>query len=130
MASVIPNLGSDSWVSDPNKKLTLMFAHALLADNSQSTIYNGSITSIPYIIGVYQNNTIEMTNQLETALSTYFLRGFDTADVTISNTTPTDGKYQLNVSVNVTWNQIPYSLNQAFTVAGGVLTNLFKAINK
>ena len=124
----IPSLGL-GWIVDPPHQLNTMFAHALVADNSQSTVYAGNITSIPYLIATYQTSQIEMATELEASLQTFFSRVFPITSVTVDYDEAVGNKYQLYVSINVTANGNNYSLSAAIAVDNGVLLTVVKELN-
>jgi len=125
---VIPSLGN-GWVTDPPLQLNTMFAHALVSDFSQSTLYAGKVTSIAYIVAQYQNNQVEMAAELETALQTYFISVFSIVDVHVTYSPVVDNVYELFISISVTANNQPFSLSASVSVDNGKLLLVVKELN-
>ena len=127
--TVIPSLG-DGWVEDPVRKINLMFANALVSDYSQTTIYAGKVTSIPYIVATYQTNQATMASELEAALQLYFKNVFSIVDVQVTYDAPIGNKYNLYISINITENQKLFSLAASTAVDKGVLSLVTLELNK
>lgn len=128
--AVVPSLSGAGWVKDPKLQLDTMFAYALVCDYSQSTIYGGSITSIPYIIATYMDDISELCSQLESSLFRYYQRVFSTVQVDVTNTTTDGVSYALYISVVVTSAGQSYSLAVTGTVDNGALNNVITRLNQ
>lgn len=46
----VPSLTAGGWVTDPGAKLDLAFADFLASNYSQSEVFEGKISSLPYVI--------------------------------------------------------------------------------
>ena len=133
MSAVLPSLSSAGWVSDPSVLIPNLLAEAMVSDASQSTIYFGEITSIADLVQKYQTNPSEMANRLEGALIKYYSRYYSSgvnASVSVPLPIPTDGKYQINMSVIVTTNGKDYSVSMLANVENGILKNTLKIIDQ
>ena len=130
MNPVLPVLGGSSWVTDPALLLSTLFAHCLVADYSQSTIYNGTITSIPYFIATYQNDPLTMTVKLEEALTLYYSRYFNNVTITVTYNDTQEITYPLNISILAIVNGVSYSLANVASIKNGVLLDVLQEINK
>ena len=133
MSAVLPNLGSGGWISDINAQVTTLLAEAMVADESQSSLYEGKVTSIAGIIQEYQTNPSQLATQLEAALFNYYSNYFPggvNANVTIPNVLPTDGKYPVNLSIIVTVNGVDYSVAIIAMVENGALKQVINEVNR
>lgn len=130
MQAVIPSLSGIGWIKDPNTMLTTMFTNMLVSEVSQSTVYHGTITSLPSIIALYQDDINEMTSVLQSALTKYFQSVFNIVDITVNTYDVLDRTYKLEIVINVTHNSQVYNLATAFVIDGGILTGVLKELNK
>lgn len=127
---LVPHLGGEGWVADPARQLNLLFAHALVADGNQSTIYKDTITSIPFIVAQYQDSPQNMATNLQEALTTYFSRFFATVDVEVNVNNVLNHQYTLYLSVIVTATDgNTYSLAFESLVDQGSLKAVLTALN-
>jgi hypothetical protein len=110
MAATLPELGSGGWVTEPMKQLDLLLAHAMESDYSQSTIYFGNITSIPYLFQKFQHDPGRLCSELENMLSAYLSRYFDTVSVRCTTEDKEDNKYDLYISGTVKRKGLSYEL--------------------
>lgn len=129
--NTVPELGSGGWVTDPLKALDLIFAHALESDFSQSNVFHGRVTSIPFIIALHQTRPDNLSQELETALRNLFGRFFDSTNISVRYAEPDAyGKYVLTVGVSVTKNGIDYSLSTVISIKDGKVVEVLKELNK
>lgn len=130
MTTVLASLSGAGWIEDPALQLKTLFANAIVSDESQSTIYSGSITSIPYIVAKFKNNQIELANELEAALTAYYNRYFTDSSISVEYSNPDSaGIFNLYLAITVTRNSKTYSLKAQATVDKGVLADVFELIN-
>lgn len=130
MTIFVPMLGGEGWVKDPARQLVILYAHALVADGIQSTLFNGNVTSLPYITALYQNNPVELTNEIENSLTAYFDRFFVTTNVNVSYTQTNVNKYDLYISVEVTdVDGNVLSLADAAQIDNGILLSTIAKLN-
>jgi hypothetical protein len=124
---VLPSLSA--WVEAPMAQLRLLFVNCLLSEYSQTTVYSGQITSIPYILSTNKNNINNLINDLEVKLREYFLRYFDGCTVNIQSAEKTDRKYILYLDISVTRKGITYSLLKALHVEDSVVKQTLDYFN-
>lgn len=130
MSKVVPELGSGEWIRDPETKLTMLFGHALVSDYSQSNIYHGQVTSIPFIIAENQDNISAMTSEMEAALNVYYRRYFSEVNVVVTANESDTGQYGLVISVSVVDNNKTYNLSVAGALQGNRLVDIVKEVNR
>jgi len=130
MAIVLPCLSGDSWCTDIRRQISNLFAYALTSNYSQSNIYNGNITSIPYLIAKYQNNQLDMADEMQVALTKYYNRYFPNTNIQVDYDTPVNDSYKLYISVTITVNGIVYTLAVVAAVDNGALSKVLSQINQ
>lgn len=86
----VPTLSEDAWVSDAKQKADYLMAHFFLSDYSQTQLYVGKVSSLPWVIQSTQGNMMQTVLQLQQTLETYFGRYFDNVVVDVVDQTPTD----------------------------------------
>ena len=124
---VVPSL--TDWITDPQRQLNTMFANALLSDYSQSDIYLGNVTSLPYLVAQHQHNPTTMANVMEDALHAYYIRVFPIVSVSVTFSDSVDNKYQLFISITITVGSANYSLATSALIENGKLVTLVKELN-
>ena len=132
MATVLPALNADGWITDPLKQLDLLFAHALETDFSQSNTFHGRVTSIPFIIAIHQANPDNLVRELKQSLTVYFSRYFDSVTVNSSVGPDIEGtnQYPLFIEATVSKNGSLYNLSNIVTVENGKIANVLREVNK
>jgi hypothetical protein len=78
-----PSLSEDGWVTNTIIKANYLFAHFFIAEYSQTTLYPGYVSSLPYIIEQGMGDPNETANLLNKALSNYFTRYFNNVTVEV-----------------------------------------------
>ena len=126
---VVPQLGGAGWISDPAQQLNTMMAYAITSNYSQSTIYKGKVTSIPYILAQYQNNQAELVSHLQSSLTEYFYPVFDSVTVDVSADLPDARRYNIYITIEVTKDSKVYNLAVTAPVDNGVLAKTLVEIN-
>lgn len=106
----IPTLSAAGWVDDIAEKMALLFAHALVADYSQSNLYSGSVTSLQHIAANHPDSPEEHATALQGKLRDYYRRYFDTVEVDVTITDDDTTRYTMELVINVTDNGTVYSL--------------------
>lgn len=133
MANVpaVPELGSMGWVTDPLKTIELIFMHSLVADRSQSNVYDGVVVSVPWIIARYQQTPLRLTEELTSAYKAIFGRYFSSVNPKVKyKDIENVNKYELFVSVDVVREGKTYSLARIFDLENGKLMRLLSEINE
>lgn len=72
------------YIFDPGMKLDMLMSDFYEAENSQSYLFNGSITSFPQILQTYQSNPAVVVNRTQDALSNILGKYFDNVDVHVN----------------------------------------------
>ena len=127
---VVADLSELHWVTDINKKLSVLFSYCLCTDHSQSNTFKGSVVSISHIIAQYQKNQTLLVNALQTSLQDYFSRNFDSASVFIDSTDNGNQEIILSISITVTDSDKTASLNQVVPAQLEGLKLVLEEINR
>lgn len=78
----MPSLSKDGWVTSPIRKADYLFSHLFLSEYSQSYLFSGSITSLPYILAMNETDPAGFSTELENSLNKYFSKYFDNVEIT------------------------------------------------
>ena len=78
---LFPSLSSLSWTNSPTIVADALMAHFMVAEFSQSYIYRGRVSSLPYVAQNNQNNLQAYATELQSTLETYFSRYFNSVVV-------------------------------------------------
>lgn len=77
----VPSLSEDGWVNSPDLMGDYLLSHFFVADYSQTQLYNGSVTSLPFLLQKYQGDMQGLLSAIEVTLNTYLGRYFQTVTV-------------------------------------------------
>lgn len=104
MSNVMPSLSEDSWCFSGVKIADYMLAHFFLSDYSQTYIYFGQVSSLPWIITDNQGNIGATCAATQRTLQTYFSRYFNNVVVEVSEEPNVDepSKAQMSIYVKFT----------------------------
>ncbi len=80
----MPSLSEDGWVNNSIKTCDYLLSHFFLSDYSQSYIYHGQVSSLPWIIQQTQGNMSRTVSLTQQTLSGYFSRYFNNVVVEVS----------------------------------------------
>lgn len=115
--AVVPTLSEDGWVKTPLMMADYLFSHFLLADYSQTEVYEGQVSSMSWILHESNNNVSTTIRLMENGLKTYFGRYFPRVDVQVTDST-----------ADVNSSKVALSIYVAFTDKEGNDHTLDKAI--
>lgn len=122
MVAIVPTLDSNGWLSGVAEKADALFAYFLISDYSQSTIFQGRIKSLPWIIKTNPKDLISLTSEIQRALEDLYAPYFDTMSANVTIEKPeaflnlTEAKIDLRISVIVRQGGRAYSLGRLINV--------------
>lgn len=77
----VPSLAS--FLTTSGKKLDTLMTNFAISNFSQSYVYQGNITSLPYIIAIAQYNKARLRSETKTAVTKYLNRFYDRVEITV-----------------------------------------------
>lgn len=80
----LPTLSEDGWVNSSVKVCDQLFSHFLLSDYSQTYLYDGLVSSFPWIILETQKDMTRTITLTQQTLSSYFTRYFNNVVVEVA----------------------------------------------
>ncbi len=98
-----PALDEGGWVTSDSKVGDYIFSHFFVSDYSQSQIYHGQISSLPWILQTYQNDIRQAIATVESTLRVYFERYFSNVVVEASQIDSTENPGQVIMSIYVSY---------------------------
>lgn len=119
MGNQVPTLSASGWTNDVSEKADKLMSYYFVSEASQSNMYLGNITSLPYQIQQNGHNEVELQRMVQKELEGLFGRYFDTAVVEVSTDKPLandPNRINLRVSVIVTEGGRNYSLGRLVEV--------------
>lgn len=129
-AKVVPSLGFMGWISDPVKKLDMLFSYILESDNSQSTVFYGRVVSLQFIFAKYQNYPTELANELQIKLQELFGRYFEIASVQCKvGATDENNRTEIDLSISVQENGNTYEMVNTLALENGKAKKVVKEVN-
>ena len=117
---VIPYQSVDQgYVFDPSKKLDCLMSDFFEAEYSQSYLFYGSITSLPWIIQTYQSDPTVAASKIREHLMKYLEKYFDFVEVetgVMDNASATS--YSLRLYIHVTQGTSSVKWDKALRITG------------
>lgn len=77
----VPSLTAGGWVTEPGMKLDLAFADFLASNYSQSEVFEGKISSLPYIIQHTSGNVDALRREAADSLQRHLHKLFEKVSV-------------------------------------------------
>ena len=107
------------YIYDPGKKLDRLMSDFYEAEWSQSYLFQGAITSFPYILQMYQDDTTKVANKTRDSLVTYLGKYFDNVEIESGvMETNSSTSYNLRIYVAVTQGLEVVKLSTQLKVSG------------
>lgn len=126
-AILFPSLSEDSWVKSPDKIADYLMSHFLVSNYSQTYVYKGWVTSLPWILQDTQGDISKATMAVRSALITYFSRFFSTVvvevDETINAESPSKGQISIYVKFTDTVGK-QYSVGKLLTISDTIIEKI------
>lgn len=100
----VPTLTSAGWVSDIVTKATSLMDYFLTSEESQSQLFRGNISSLPYLVQQHGNEPYRLEERTQSTLTRYLSKYFEEAQVRVSadNLESEDGRYNLTIDITLT----------------------------
>lgn len=125
MAKKLPTLRTAGWLSDITTLSTALMEYFISSDRSQSDIYIGHVSSLPYLIRQYGNNPSLLVDNVEITLRNYFSRYFESVICSISHNDPYgDGRYNIDIDIMIGDGTSKYRLQRIMSVAESELLDI------
>lgn len=129
---LFPSLSEDAWVSNSVKTADNLMSHFLLSDYSQTYLYKGLVSSLPWIIQNTQGDMTRTLQLVQATLVTYFTRYFNNVvcEVTeVPNTTdPSKGQISIYLKFTDTENK-EYVLGRLITIIDTKISEIINISN-
>lgn len=124
----IPYISVDAGlIYDPGKKLDCLLSDFFEAEYSQSYLFHGSISSLPWILQQYQDDTALTASTIRNQLLVYLGLYFDSVEVEtgVEETASLTG-YNIRVFVQVTQGDQTVTLYNRLKISGTKLEESIK----
>ena len=101
MSSLVyyPSLSEDGWVNSSVKVADYLLSDFFLSDFSQSYLYSGEISSLPYVVQSTQGDVLSCLNKLKDTLLKYFGRFFTNVLVEVKDVTKQETPSKVEISL-------------------------------
>ncbi len=132
MAVQVPSLSASGWVGNISEKLDKLISYFFLSDFSQSHLYQGQISSLPYLIKECADNRSLLRSETKRVVMNFITPYFDTiqVDVTILAVDETNpDNINLRVDATVTQDATIYSVGKEIQVVNSKVVAIFDANN-
>ncbi len=138
MSAVYPSLTPAGWISENYKKADMALAHFFVSQYSQSNLYKGKVSSLPYLIQQFGNDPQSLARQVESNVLTLFNRYFGEEDgnvvvsVNVSIEFPTAGdesRYEVRLDAGIAINGVNSSLGKLINVKDSTLIKITELNN-
>jgi len=111
----IPSLDTDGWVFSSLKQADYIMAYFLAADQSQSYVHRGNISSFGWLVATYNNEPELLVTEMTKVLNTLFGRYFNNVIVECTNQTNANSPSEFILGIYV-----------EFETASGAVSNISK----
>lgn len=98
---LLPSLSPDGWVQSTAEQADYLISHFFEAEYSQTHIYEGYVSSFPWLIRQYQSDMTGLTSATMDTLSRYFGAYFDNVQVDCAVNEIIPASSQINLSIYV-----------------------------
>jgi hypothetical protein len=129
---VLPVLDGSGWCTDPSTLLIQLFKHMVVAEFSQSNIFYGKITSLPYLISLYQKDPDTLVVKLESALKEYIGAYLSNVIINIKYIQNPNAlmQYSVNLSISGYYDNVYCDLSKEMLINNGQISNMLALINE
>ncbi len=103
VATYVPSLSEDGWVNSPELMGDYLLSHFFVSDYSQTQIYLGTVSSLPYIVQQYQDDLSGLLPVVQSALSSYLSKYFVNVIVEVNAAPNPTGSSQVGFSIYVSY---------------------------
>lgn len=132
IATYVPTLSTDGWVSSPSLMGDYLLSHFFVSDYSQTELYNGQVASLPYLIALYQNNISGLLIGVQDTLSVYLSRYFNNVVVEANSVPNTTNSSSIGFSIFVGYtgtDGIQYTLTNIIETVNSKISNIINQGN-
>ena len=121
-----PSMDTAGWVIDGATKLNRLLAWFFTTMNSQSTMYNDSMSSIQSIMEKNGNDMTNLVSDLQRKLINYLGRYYDSAGVLvfIDPTTTNMNKVTINLEISISDNNGYNQYGPTINLNNGIFGNI------
>lgn len=116
----------DGWITAVDRKCDRILMDTFAADQAQSNIFLGNVTSIQYIIYSNGQDIIGAGNEIANALQRLFLRYFDAAIFTakVAEFKDKSGRYDIALTGQVVQGGRRYDFGRQVEFANGLIVKI------
>jgi len=134
MAIPLPTLSGSGWITEIAEKTDRLFAYFFVSEYSQTHLYKGNVTSLPFIVQQYGHDEFAIGPNLEKSLHLYLSRYYDDVriEVTVtSNGELGEGSTELDIRVDavLTEDGKQYSLGRLISTVDSKIMKIIKINN-
>lgn len=132
LATYVPSLSEDGWVNSPILMGDYLLSHFFLSDFSQTELYNGSISSLPYLITQYQGNISGLLSAVQTTLQQYLSRYFSSVTIETNQVPNPTNSSQIGFSIYVSYvgaDGVTYTLDNLIQTMDSKISSIIKTTN-
>lgn len=99
--ALYPSLSEDSWITSPDRTADYLFSNFFVADYSQTYMYPGMISSLPWILQSTQGSISEAIREIRRSLNAYFARYFESVEVNVEEVPNEEQPSKVHLSMYV-----------------------------
>ena len=103
---VLPSLSEDGWVTNPDKIADYLMSHFFVSDYSQTNMYTGHISSLPWILQETQGDIANTTRMITDTLTVYFKRYFEDTTIEVSEVPNNESPSKAQLSIYIQFTDI------------------------
>lgn len=130
-SNIIGSLSTEGWLSELAVKCDRLLSYFFISDYSQTELYPGEISSLPYLIKMYGSSEEELRTNVSRQLQKYLSRHFEQADVTASTNviSESDFRIELKLIITVYDNNVQYNLGRLVETVNSTIASIVNINN-
>lgn len=124
MATTVPHLSLEGFITNKKIILVKLIEHFLASDYSQSNTFAGQIASLKYILYNYATKE-ELKRNIVATLTNMYMKHFATVDVIVTiDETDDTSEQSINIDIlAIDFNDVEYKLSRTIQELDGKITN-------
>ena len=128
---IMGTLSTEGWIAEIAARCDRLLSYFFVSDYSQSELYSGNISSLPYIIKTYGDDELRLKTTLTNTLNDYLGRYFDRADVVTSTNvvSDTDNRIEIKLIITVYEDNVQHSVGHLIQTVNSTISSIVNINN-
>ena len=132
LPTYLPSLSESGWITSSLQKADFIFSHFFESNFSQTEIYKGHVSSFAYLLATYHNDNDRLVNEMQSVLTNYFGRYFNSVDCEVKWTTNAINSSIVELTLYLTFVDAEgkeYNLSKIISTSGNKIISVLNSNN-